>query len=212
MPRTLLHAYSIGMFPWFDPSEPILWWCPDPRCLIRPTDVKISKTMRQAFRRSGYRVTADTAFSEVLKNCAGIKRKDGEGTWLSDDMYNAYCNLFELGYAHSIEVWDGEELIGGLYGTCIGSAFFDESMYSKRSNTSKMALISLDHLFIEKHYRFIDCQIHNDHLESMGATLVSREDFLNELEIAITESLIHVSWKEDFTEFIHSVSFTQLYK
>jgi leucyl/phenylalanyl-tRNA--protein transferase len=168
--------------------------------------------MRQAFRRSGYHITADTAFAEVLKNCAGIKRKDGEGTWLSADMYNAYCNLFELGYAHSIEVWDGDELVGGLYGTCIGSAFFGESMFSKRSNTSKMALISLAHFFIEKNYRFIDCQIHNDHLESMGATLVSREDFLNELETAITESLIHVNWEKDFAEFINSESFTALYK
>lgn len=168
--------------------------------------------MRQAFRRSGYRVTADAAFSEVLKNCAGIKRKDGDGTWLSDDMFNAYCNLFELGYAHSIEVWDGDELIGGLYGTCIGSAFFGESMFSKRSNTSKMALISLAHFFIEKKYRFIDCQIHNDHLESMGATLVSRDEFLYELEVATEESRVSIDWSVEFDEFINSETFSQVYK
>ena len=212
-PERLLLAYENGIFPWYNEGEPILWHAPDPRFVLYPKNIKISKSMKQVLNKQNYKLKVDNAFEEVIRLCKEVKRAEEDGTWITNDIERAYIQLHKRGFAHSIEVYNKNgKLVGGVYGIKLGSVFFGESMFSKRSNTSKMALISLAHFFIEKNYRFIDCQIHNDHLESMGATLVSREDFLDELEIAITESMIQVDWSKEFDIFIHSESFTRTYE
>ncbi|WP_179353000.1 leucyl/phenylalanyl-tRNA--protein transferase [Winogradskyella vidalii] len=174
----LIHAYSKGIFPWFQDDEPILWWSPDPRFVLFPEDLKVSKSMRQVLKKDNFKVSTNTAFRTVLENCAQIKRHDQYGTWITDGMINAYVKLHELGIAKSVEVWQDDALVGGLYGIEINNVFCGESMFTKVSNASKVGFISL---IQNSNYQLIDCQLHTKHLESLGAKHISRNDFLNYL-------------------------------
>jgi len=175
----LLLAYRSGIFPWFDSDEPILWWSPDPRFVLFPEKLKVSKSMRQTLRNKDYTVTINKAFVEVIKACAEAKRGGQDGTWITDNMITAFTELHSLGYAKSVEVWDNEELIGGLYGVDLGNGIFTgESMFAKASNASKVGFIT----FIQNtDYKLIDCQIYTNHLSSLGAEEISRNDFLKVL-------------------------------
>ncbi|MCZ4245908.1 leucyl/phenylalanyl-tRNA--protein transferase [Pedobacter punctiformis] len=173
----LLIAYSHGIFPWFSEGEPILWYSPHERCVIYPGKIKISKSMTKILNNEQFKVTVNTAFEEVIKNCANTVRKDQDGTWITDDMQKAYINLHKNGYAHSVEVWEKEKLVGGLYGIKVNRVFCGESMFSLVSNASKTALIYLSKLNID----LIDCQLPNDHLMSMGAEMIDRKQYLSVL-------------------------------
>jgi leucyl/phenylalanyl-tRNA--protein transferase len=174
----LVLAYRSGIFPWFEDDEPILWWSPPERMVLFFEDLKVSKSMRNILNRDTFRVTFNTAFAEVIANCRDVKRNGQPGTWITADMTQAYCRLHELGFAKSVEVWQGEELVGGLYGIDLGHIFCGESMFSKVSNASKIAFISLAKQLEEENYKLLDCQVHNDHLESLGAREILRDDFL----------------------------------
>ena len=179
-PERLLCAYSKGIFPWFQDEEPILWWSPDPRFILFPKDLKVSKSMKQVLRKETFRVTENTAFRAVIENCALAKRDGQQGTWITEEMIEGYLKLYQLGYAKSIEVWQNDELVGGLYGIAINdNVFCGESMFAKVSNASKVGFIT----FIQNsNYKLIDCQLHTQHLESLGAKNMSRNEFLKFLE------------------------------
>lgn len=177
-PERLLLAYNSGIFPWFDEDEPILWWSPPERMVLFFEDLKISKSMRNIINQKKFKVTFNTAFREVIQNCKKISRKDQPGTWITDNMVEAYCKLHELGIAKSVEVWENGELVGGLYGIDLGHVFCGESMFSKVSNTSKIAFIALAKQLEMANYRLLDCQVYNDHLASLGCVEIDREDFL----------------------------------
>jgi len=168
----LILAYCNGLFPWYNEGEPILWWCPKPRFLIIPTDVKISKSMKKIIKKEQFKVTFNNDFEGVISNCKFIRENNDEGTWISNDMKNAYINLYNNGYAMSVETYINEDLVGGLYGVKIGKCFFGESMFSKVSNASKIALIKLAEKLKDEGFIFIDCQMHTEHLESMGGKFV----------------------------------------
>lgn len=171
----LLLAYSHGIFPWYSDDEPILWYSPHQRFVLHPDQLKISKSMRQVLRSDKFSVTFDTCFDQVIQNCSVAFRKDQDGTWITNDMITAYVNLHQLGYAHSVEVWENNELAGGLYGIQVGRVFCGESMFSKVSNASKTALIALCQT---GNYNLIDCQVHTPHLESLGAEMISRAEYV----------------------------------
>lgn len=181
----LMLAYCNGIFPWFSEGEPILWWSPDPRFILYPKDIKISHSMKKLLKKNVYRISFDTCFKEVISNCANVRKESG--TWITDSMIEAYCKLHELGYAHSVEAWYEEKLVGGLYGISIGKCFFGESMFSTRSNASKAAFITLCRKLEEQGYIMIDCQVYTEHLESLGAINISREKFLQLLEEGISD-------------------------
>ncbi len=173
----LLFAYSNGIFPWFDDTEPILWWSPDPRFVLFPEDLKVSKSMKQILKKNLFKVTENRAFKDVIVNCARTKREGQRGTWITDEMIEAYIKLNKLGHAKSIEVWQNEELVGGLYGIAIKDRIFcGESMFAKVSNASKVGFIALVQ---NSNYKLIDCQLHTKHLESLGAKHISRSEFIN---------------------------------
>ena len=171
----LLLAYQNGIFPWYDEDTPILWYSPHERFVIRKGNLKISKSMRQVLRSKRFKVTYNQAFEQVIDQCARIVREGQQGTWILPEMKAAYISLHEHGYAHSVEVWEQDQLVGGLYGVKVGNVFGGESMFSKVSNASKVALISLAEDF---GISLIDCQVHSAHLENMGATLIPQEEFL----------------------------------
>ena len=171
----LLLAYQNGIFPWYNDDTPILWYSPHERFVLFPAELKKSKSMRQVLRSGQFRVTTDSSFAGVIEACSIAKREGQDGTWITDEMKNAYNRLHKEGYAHSVEVWRGEELVGGLYGVRIGSVFCGESMFSKVSNASKAALVNLCQ---SGKYELIDCQVHTEHLESMGARLISRKEYM----------------------------------
>ncbi len=175
-PERLLTAYKQGIFPWFNPGEPILWWSPNPRCVIHPKELHISRSLRKTLKRTQYRVTFNQAFTDVIKACSA-PRADQQGTWISQEMIAAYTLLHQQGIAHSVEVWREDQLVGGLYGLALGSLFFGESMFSRTTDASKIAFSFLCVQLNEWEFKLIDCQVHNPHLESLGATLISREDF-----------------------------------
>ncbi|WP_178990805.1 MULTISPECIES: leucyl/phenylalanyl-tRNA--protein transferase [Winogradskyella] len=179
-PERLLFAYSKGIFPWFQDEEPILWWSPDPRFVLLPDDLKVSKSMKQVLKKDAFKVTTNKAFKAVVENCACAKRSDQYGTWITDDMIKAYVKLHRLGYAKSIEVWQNKELVGGLYGIEINDKVFcGESMFTKVSNASKVGFIT----FIQNSsYQLIDCQLHTKHLESLGAKNMPRNEFIKYLK------------------------------
>jgi leucyl/phenylalanyl-tRNA--protein transferase len=177
----LISAYSNGIFPWFDDDQPILWWSPDPRSTLIPSNIHISKSLKKDIRKNNYTVTYNRAFSTVINHCAKL-REDNEGTWITQEMHEAYCQLHEQGIAHSIEAWHKDTLIGGLYGINIGQVFFGESMFSLAKNGSKIALIALAKQLPLWNIDLIDCQVHNDHLASMGATKIPRAAFIEMLK------------------------------
>ncbi|WP_452224904.1 leucyl/phenylalanyl-tRNA--protein transferase [Lacinutrix chionoecetis] len=172
----LLLAYKSGIFPWFNEDEVILWWSPDPRFVLFPNELKVSKSMKQFLRHCDYEVTINKAFKAVIKACAQAKRNGQSGTWITNNMVDAYCNLHHSGFAKSVEVWKGSELVAGLYGVDLNNGIFcGESMFAKESNASKAAFIT----FIQNtNYRLIDCQVYTKHLESLGAKDISRAQFL----------------------------------
>ncbi|MEJ2361452.1 MAG: leucyl/phenylalanyl-tRNA--protein transferase [Gammaproteobacteria bacterium] len=177
----LLAAYRRGIFPWYSHGQPILWWCPQPRAILRLNALKVSRSLRKSLKRKDYQVRFDTAFENVIMQCAK-PRKDGLGTWITEEMRNAYIRLHKLGHAHSIEVWDGEQLIGGLYGISIGKIFFGESMFSRRTDASKIAFVYLVRQLQKWAYALIDCQVYSEHLGSLGAEQIPRKLFISYLE------------------------------
>lgn len=174
----LLLAYSSGIFPWFSEGEPILWYSPHQRCVIYPNRILVSKSMKKIMRDEVFTITLNTAFEDVILNCAKTPRKGQDGTWITDEMQAAYINLYQNGYAHSVEVWQNEQLVGGLYGLKVNRVFCGESMFSKVSNASKAALIYLSKLNID----LIDCQLPNDHLMSLGAEMIERNVYMKILQ------------------------------
>ena len=179
-PERLVLAYKLGIFPWFDDKEPILWWSPDPRFVLFPENLKISKSMKQLMRNSDFKITVNKDFKGVISNCSKIKRNGQQGTWITNDLKKAYIKLHELGVAKSVEVWFNQELVGGLYGVDLNNGVFcGESMFSKVSNASKVGFIE----FIQNtNYKLIDCQVYTNHLESLGAEEISRDAFLKFLD------------------------------
>ena len=180
-PARLLAAYEHGAFPWFMEDDPILWWAPAERAVLPTEALKVSKSMRNELNRNRYRVTLDRAFERVIRGCQKAPR-DGEGTWISEDIVSAYMSLHELGMAHSVEAWEGDQLVGGLYGVSLGRMFFGESMFSTSTNASKVAFVKLVRWLAFRGFGPVDCQIMNDHLASLGVQSWSREDFQIQLE------------------------------
>ena len=177
-PERLMLAYKSGIFPWFEDDEPILWWSPEERMVLFFDDLKISKSMRNVLKKGEFNVTFNKDFKAVITNCQQAKRVGQNGTWITNDMINAYCKLHELGFAKSVEVWKNNELVGGLYGIDLGDVFCGESMFSKVSNASKVAFITLAQKLEKADYKLIDCQVHNNHLESLGCVEIDREVFM----------------------------------
>ena len=176
-PERLLLAYQSGIFPWFSEGEPIVWYSPEKRMVLFPNELKVSKSMKQLIRKGNYRLTWNQNFEAVIKACQVSPRKDQDGTWITEEMRQAYIKLHELGHAKSIEVWREEELVGGLYGIDLGHVFCGESMFSRESNTSKLAFIHLVQKLQKENYRLIDCQIYTAHLASLGAREIPRQEF-----------------------------------
>lgn len=177
--KRLILAYQHGIFPWYNDDDPILWYAPHERCVIYPDKLKVSKSMQQILSRDTFKVTVDQAFDQVIEHCAKVGRKDQPGTWITSEMQVAYSNLHQLGWAHSIEAWQGKDLVGGLYGIAVGKVFCGESMFSLVSNASKVALHALCKRI---KFELIDCQLPNDHLMSLGAEMIDRETYLNYLQ------------------------------
>jgi len=179
----LLHAYNNGIFPWYNEGEPLLWWSPNPRMVLFPKELRISKSMRVILKKQLFHITFNTAFKNVIQQCAQIKRDDQDDTWITNDMTEAYTKLYKQGIATSVEVWQDDNLVGGLYGIDLKDKkiFCGESMFSKVSNASKAAFITLVQELKTKEYNLIDCQMHTSHLESLGAREIERELFLKYL-------------------------------
>jgi leucyl/phenylalanyl-tRNA--protein transferase len=188
----LLLAYEHGIFPWFNEDDPILWWSPNPRCVLFPNEIIISKSMKKILKSQKFKVTFNTNFIKVISMCRELR---ASSTWLSEEMIQAYTTLHKLGYAHSVETWYLGELVGGLYGVNLGKCFFGESMFSTVSNASKVALIELSKILLKKNFLVIDCQIYSEHLKSLGAKNILRKNFLTILEKNANENIIHGCWK-----------------
>ncbi len=177
---TLQRAYRAGIFPWYGEDEPILWWAPDPRMVLFPQELHVARRLKKTLRTGALTATADRAFAEVMRQCAA-PRSRSPGTWINADMFDAYCTLHQEGVAHSIEIWQQEELVGGLYGLLIGRVFFGESMFSRINDASKAALLALTHWLAPLDCPLIDCQVYNPHLERLGARLIPRQRFCDYL-------------------------------
>lgn len=177
----LLLAYRSGIFPWFDPDEPILWWAPPERMVVVPETYKIPKSIRNILNKNTFRVSRNTNFKSVILHCQNIPRKGQQGTWITDDIVASYTQLHEMGHAHSFEVWQNNQLVGGLYGVDLGHVFCGESMFSLVSNASKVAFVALILYLKTHHYQLLDCQVHNEHLELLGAFEIDRSDFMQVL-------------------------------
>jgi leucyl/phenylalanyl-tRNA---protein transferase len=193
-PNRLLSAYSAGVFPWYSRGEPILWWSPDPRLILIPGQLKISKSLQSTLRNKGFDVKFDTRFGDVIAGCAGVKRSEGNGTWITEEMIKAYIHLHDLGFAHSVETYYKDELVGGLYGVSLGRGFFGESMFFKMRDASKIALVHLVQKLTEWEFHFIDAQVETPHLVSMGGALVSRQEFLGRLKDALIYPHMKGKW------------------
>ncbi len=178
----LLLAYKNGIFPWFNEDEPICWYSPDPRFILLPAEIKISKSMKMLIRRNSFSFSINKAFPDVIENCQNAVRNYGPGTWISKQILEAYTNLHNKGFAESVEVWEDKELVGGLYGVKMGKVFFGESMFSKKNNASKFALVKYGEVLKSQGIELIDCQVYTTHLESLGAKLIPRAAFLSLLE------------------------------
>ena len=191
----LLAAYRRGIFPWYSEGQPLLWWSPDPRCVLRQGDFHLTRRLRRELRKSSAEVRFNTAFSDVVVACAGPRRYE-EGTWITSDMITAYDALHRSGWAHSVEIWQEDTLIGGLYGIIIGRVLFGESMFSDRTNASKVALLLLDHMLEKGTLALIDCQVQSRHLLSLGATVVRRTRFVESLNELCAPPRAFENWPE----------------
>jgi leucyl/phenylalanyl-tRNA--protein transferase len=191
-PSTLFEAYTHGLFPWFNEDEPICWWSPEPRCIIEPQAFRPSKSLLRTMKKQDYHITVNQAFDRVMR-CCSLPRNYTNETWISEDIIQGYCDLFDAGYAYSIEVWNEQILIGGLYGVAIGKGCFGESMFSTETDVSKMAFYTLMLIGQENQLPWIDCQLVNDHLLSLGASTISRQQYLKSLKNVIIAPAI--DWK-----------------
>ncbi|MBN2662486.1 MAG: leucyl/phenylalanyl-tRNA--protein transferase [Bacteroidales bacterium] len=176
-PTWIIEAYSKGIFPWFNEEQHILWWSPNPRAVMSPSEVKISKSMNVYFNQNIFELKIDADFEQVISNCQKIKRKKQDGTWITDNMLKNYIKLHKKGYAHSFETWQNKKLVGGLYGISLNNAFFGESMFSYQTNASKFAFISMCKILEKNNFLFIDCQMPNNHLSSLGCKTIPRKKF-----------------------------------
>jgi leucyl/phenylalanyl-tRNA---protein transferase len=181
-PERLILAYKNGIFPWYNPGEPILWWSPDPRLVLFPAELHVSHSLRRLLRKRKFQVTFNTRFREVIAACAKAERQTGKGTWITSEMESAYIRLNDLGYAHSVEAWHDGRLVGGLYGVAIGRFFFGESMFTKTSNASKVAFVTLVKRLQDLEFNLIDCQVYTRHLVSFGAREIPRKEFLKRIQ------------------------------
>ncbi len=195
-PDRLLYAYRRGVFPWFDSGQPILWWSPDPRCVIRPDSFHVARRLRRSIRNSEMCLSFNKAFGSVIESCAA-DRVGQEGTWITDEMIEAYSSLHDQGWAHSVEVWCADDLIGGLYGLAIGKAFFGESMFSQASNSSKIAMWALCEILADQDFEVFDCQVVSPHLTSLGAKLMPRTEFGELLKHACDPATKFTDWPEN---------------
>lgn len=193
-PQRLIVAYANGIFPWYSENEPLMWWSLDPRLVIRPGEMKVSKSLRRTLKSEKFEVRIDTNFREVMLHCAETPRKDQDGTWIMDEMVDAYCELHDLGIAHSFETYHDGELVGGLYGVAIGQAFFGESMFHTVTDASKVAFFHLHQFLLEHNFKLIDCQQETKHLMSLGAYAIPRKDFLDELKTLTGEATMVGNW------------------
>lgn len=182
---TLMNAYQNGIFPWYNPGEMIQWYCPDPRFVLFPEKIKISRSMKNVFNKNIFKFTTDEAFPEVIHHCRMAKRAENNGTWISDEIEIAYTGLYKKGFAHSAEAWENNQLVGGLYGVLLGKVFFGESMFSDKSNASKFAFINWIKKLQEEGIELVDCQVYTPHLESLGAQFISRNEFISILKNCI---------------------------
>ncbi len=196
-PARILTAYRSGIFPWFSPGDPILWWFTDPRLVIFLKDFRVSRRLARELRKTPFTVTFDQAFDRVITSCSQVRVEKGEGTWISRQMCDAYCRLHELGYAHSVECWQGEVLAGGLYGLVLDRIFFGESMFTRVSNGSKVALAALVSRLKTADFQLIDCQMTTQHLVKFGAQEISGTEFLAQLDLFIKTTAPDGKWNND---------------
>lgn len=196
-PERLLLAYASGIFPWYNPEDPILWWSPNPRLVVFPEKIKISKSLKQSIRNRNFEIKSDTEFRQVMTLCGNANGRENT-TWITDQMLDAYCKLHEYGFAHSIETWKQGKLVGGLYGISIGKAFFGESMFYLERDASKVAFVALCNMLASWGFHVIDAQQSTEHLISLGAEEIERQLFLKILETAVEEETISGSWKDLF--------------
>ena len=201
----LLLAYRMGIFPWYSKDEPIMWWSPDPRLVLYPSELKVSKSLKKTIKKRLFQVTVDQAFESVIKACAQSRTRMQEGTWIVNDMIAAYCNLHESGLAHSVETWQAGKLTGGLYGVSLGKCFFGESMFTRTSNASKVAFVALVELLKTLNFYLIDCQVTTVHLLSFGAREIPRTRFLKELEKSLESTTIKNKWSFSTNPFSGSI-------
>ena len=189
-------AYENGIFPWFSENEPILWWSPDPRLVLFPGNINVSKSLKKKIKQNSFRLTIDQAFEETILSCSKPRKKEYAGTWLVKEMIDAYVHLHKLGYAHSVEAWKKDRLVGGLYGLCIGGIFFGESMFSFENDASKIALTALANHLKQHRFDLIDCQVTTNHLLSMGANEISRNSYLDIIQKSIKRKDIQNIWDQ----------------
>lgn len=198
-PSRIINAYRKGIFPWFNQGDPILWWSPDPRLVLNPAAIRLSRSLRKTVRKKEYRITFDQAFDDIIHACAA-PRKEAPGTWITDSMITAYSKLHALGYVHSVEAWYQDRLVGGLYGIAIGRAFFGESMFYRRSNASKVAFAVLAEKLSLWNYALIDCQVQTEHLTSFGAKQISRGDFVDRITRYCNETVAADAWGSEHSK------------
>jgi leucyl/phenylalanyl-tRNA--protein transferase len=197
-PQRVLAAYAQGIFPWpYDAASPLLWFSPDPRMVLRPAELHISRSLRGVLNKQSFDVRFDTAFAEVIRQCATVRRPGQKGTWITDAMIQSYCRLHEMGFAHSAEAWSEGKLVGGLYGVSLGAAFFGESMFARQPNASKVAFVHLVRHLQVWDFQLFDCQVHTEHVARLGATPWPRARFLKMLEKALEEPTRKGLWRTD---------------
>jgi leucyl/phenylalanyl-tRNA--protein transferase len=190
----LLLAYSMGIFPWFSNPEPIMWWSPDPRLVLYPDELRVSRSLQKTIKKGVFQITLDQAFEQVISECAKVRRKQNEGTWIVPDMIDAYCELHISGFAHSVETWQNDALVGGLYGVSLGNCFFGESMFTHATNASKVAFVALVEHLKANSFDLIDCQVTTGHLVSFGAREIPRDMFLEQLKQSLETPTLKGKW------------------
>ena len=192
--KRLMLAYSMGIFPWYSDNEPIMWWSPDPRLVLYPREIRIPKTLKKIIKKEMFHVTMDSDFVQVITKCAQVRLHNNEPTWIVKDMIDAYCHLHESGFAHSVEAWQKDKLVGGLYGVSLGRCFFGESMFTLASNASNVALVNLVEYLNSLSFDMIDCQTTTEHLVRFGAREIPREHFLKQLEQSLQVPTLRGKW------------------
>jgi leucyl/phenylalanyl-tRNA--protein transferase len=193
--KRLLLAYRMGIFPWFSNNEPIMWWSPDPRLVLFPEEIRISKTLKKILKKKMFHVTMDSAFDQVINQCAQARLQNNQATWIVEEMIDAYCKLHEFGFAHSVEAWHQGELAGGVYGVSLGGCFFGESMFTQVSNASNVALVKLVEYLLSLSFDMIDCQIFTEHLIRFGAKEIPRVRFLEKLNASLKKPTLKGRWR-----------------